>query len=86
MFEQPVFGELGVVSVDRDGEATDFRGLGMERFQLVLSQDITALLRVHSRMIQNLVYSVCAVRLRLPHVVSIVCTGTNLRPSSQRQH
>ena len=58
MFEQPVFGELGVVSVDRDGKTTDFRDLGMERFQLVFGQDITALLWMHSRMVQNLVYRV----------------------------
>ena len=86
MFEQPVFGELGVVSVDRDCKATDFCGPGMERFQLVFGQDVTALLRVYSRMVQNLIYSVCAVRHLLPHVAWIACAGTNLRPSTQRQH
>ena len=55
MLEQPVFGKLGVVSVDRHSETADFSSLGMKRFQLVFSQNIAALLWMHSRMVQYLI-------------------------------
>ena len=57
----------------------------MQRMDLVLRKRVAPRLGMHARMVQYLIYVVCAVRLPLDHVVLTVRGGTDLQPSFQRQ-
>ena len=55
VLEQPIFGKLRVVCVHGDGELADLGRLLVQCFELLVCEDIAALLRMDACVIQNLV-------------------------------